>query len=157
VWTIRPRVARFSAAPGGQWSGDVTIRFPYSAAAGLHKVNVVLQVDAQQGHRIEAPAFFHLALPDVTFDPIAAIGDDGRLHVQVCIVNHGREPISFTCFAHPDGRARQSGVVQDLAGGAKAVKVFRFDDGAALVGTTLHTGLRQIDGPAVLNHADAVR
>jgi len=156
-WTIRPRVARFNAGPGGPWSGELTLRFPYSAAAGLHKVNVILEVDARQGHRIEVPAFFHLALPDVTFDPIWSIADDGRLHVQACIVNHGREPISFTCFAHPDGRARQSSVVEDLAGGAKAVKVFHFDDGAALVGTTLHTGLRQIDGPAVLNHTDVVR
>ncbi|MFW6153925.1 MAG: hypothetical protein ACOC95_01795 [Planctomycetota bacterium] len=156
-WTIRPRMARFSAAPGGPWSGELTIRFPYSATVGLHQVNVVLEVDAHRGRRIEAPAFFHLALPDVTFDPISAIADDGKLHVQVCIVNHGREPISVTCFAHPAGRARQSSVVQDLAGGATAVKVFRFDDGAALVGTTLHTGLRQIGGPAVLNHEELVR
>ncbi|NLF31336.1 MAG: hypothetical protein GX591_10695 [Planctomycetes bacterium] len=156
-WTIRPRVARFSAAAGGQWSGEVAIRFPYSAAAGLHTVNVTLRVEAREDHRIEAPAFLHLALPEVTFDPISAIADDGTLHVQVCVVNHSREPLSFNCFAHPDGRARQSSVVQDLPPGAKAVKLFRFDDGAALVGSTLHTGLHQIDGPAVLNHADVVR
>jgi len=156
-WTLRPRVLRFNAAAGGEWSAPLTVLFPYSATSGLKRIDVSLQVDAREGMEISLPAFLHLSLPTITLDPVYTVDEDGRLQVQVCVVNYGDRPISFRCFAHVGGRARQSSIVQDLAGGAKVVKVFRFFDGAALFGESLHTGLRQIDGKAVLNHAVEIR
>jgi len=156
-WSIQPRVKRFSVGPGDRWSQAVTIRFPYSATTGLKRINVALDIETAGGGQVEIPAFLHLSLPEITFDPIYALGEDGQLQVQMCVINNGDQPITFRCFAHVAGRARQSSIVQDLPAGAKTVKIFRFSDGAALLGQTLRSGLRQIDGNAVLNHTIEIR
>ena len=137
--------------------GNLTIRFPYSATGGLKRVGVTLDVEAQQGRRIEMPAFVYLSLEDITFDPIHTIGPDGDLIVQVVVINYGDRPLSFRCFAEVAGRARQSSIVEDLPPAAKAEKIFRFGNGTDLLGESLRSGLRQIDGNAVLNHAAEIR
>jgi len=156
-WTVRPVVRRFSLAPGRTWTGQITVAFPYRATAGLKKMDVAIEVEAKEGRRIEAPAFFYLTLKDITFDFIPVLTPNGDLEVTQTIINRGDKPVSYTCFAQIPQQPRQSSVLQDLAPGARAEKVFRFRHGVQLRGKTLRTGLRELQGPAILNRTAVIR
>ena len=156
-WTVRPQAIPFSLEPGQTWAGELTVDFPYNASAGLKKMDVTVEVAAREAQTVRAPAFFYLALSDVTFDFAHDVGPDGVLEVSQSIVNRSGRPVSYTCFAKVRGRAEQSAVVQDLAPGAEAAKVFRFPLAHQLRGETLRTGLRELSGPGVLNHTAVIR
>lgn len=157
-WEIRPRILSFSLPPGEEWRKDVLVRFPYSEPAGLKQLDVQVRLEAREGHYIQAPAFFFLTMRDVTLDTLHTITAEGFLEVRMIVINHGDRPVSFNCFAKAPDRALQRGIIQKLAPGAKAVKVFRFNNGWQLRGKELRTYIRETGGgKGILNNATTIR
>ena len=154
-WTISPRVARFSMGPYETWKGKLEIMFPYNEPAGLKRLNVGIVMDARRTWSVTAPAFFYLALEGVECDIVQATAAQDTLEVRQVITNDTDHTMNFDCFVQVPDQPRQNRVAQ-LRPGGSAVKLFRFPNASGLRGQTLHAGLREADGPAILNQTAVI-
>ncbi len=156
-WTVQPETATFALGPNQTWTGELTVRFPYNVSAGLKGLNVTIDIEAPEAKTVQGVALLALGLRAVSLQVTHELGPDGVLEVQQRVINRSNKPQSFHCFAQVPGRPRQSRVISNLASGASAVKLFRFNRAGVLRGKALRCGLREVDGPAVLNHSELIR
>jgi hypothetical protein len=83
---------------------------------------------------------------------------DGReVVVQVIIQNYGDKPIDYTAFALMPGQQRQERLIDGLEAGKSTVRKFRFEAADLAPGTKVRIGLKETDGPRILNDEVQVR
>ncbi len=156
-WRIEPAWQPFHLGAGQSWSGEMAVVFPYNEPAGLKRFEVAVEVDANDAWSVRCPAWLRLGLESLAMDLEQDLDADAILTVRQTVTNRSTQPLSAECYVHIPGRPRQRALIQDLAPGQSAIQSFRFPDALGLRGRPLHAGVRDLDSPAMLNHADRVR
>lgn len=156
-WTVRPRRHRFSIAPGGTLQLPIALKFPINEVAGPKRLTAAIEFTADRRYAIEIAAPMVLGLEGVRFEPSLSI-EPGKVPGTVdaavtCIVtNTGREELSLNVFANLPGQARKERLIPRLEPGQAVIRQFRFVDAAsALSENDIRLGVRETNGPAVLN------
>jgi hypothetical protein len=155
-WRINPSVINFSIPGGEEVRVPLEIVFPISELSGEKQVTAVMEFDADQNYRVELATPMRVGLRHILMQPTASVeeipGTDGDVLVTLMITNIGTEPQSLYAYAVAPDQPRQERVVSSLPGGQYTIKKFRFANcGKPLAGKQLRVGLREMDGPAMLN------
>ncbi|MEM6552542.1 MAG: hypothetical protein AAF750_10510 [Planctomycetota bacterium] len=157
-WTIAPQRKQFSLAAGATMAVPVSLRFPFSEVGGPHKLAADFEIQANQRYRITAAAPMEVGLVDVDFQPSITIepnrDNPGQIDavVSCLITNTGSEERALFVFASLPGYTRQERIVSRLEPGQSIVRRFRFPAaGDAATQKPTRAGLRELNGPAVLN------
>ncbi|MAE61183.1 MAG: hypothetical protein CMJ49_07485 [Planctomycetaceae bacterium] len=156
-WRITPRFVPFSIPAGQSVKVPVELTFPISEIAGRKLIHATIDVEADRNYQIQLAAPLHIGLKNVRVRAAASIeskqpGAVGDVVIRQTVTNTGDKPLAFTAFALAPGQPRAERIIAELLPGQSTVKTFRFAGAAhQLKGRTVRVGLREIDGPAVLN------
>lgn len=157
AWTIKPYRHRFSIGPGRTLQLPIALRFPVNEVAGGKSLSADVEFTAERHHEIELATPMHLGLEGVRFEASLALENGtapGTINAAVtCIItNTGDESVSLNAYANLPGHARKERLIPRLDPGQAVIRQFRFDDAAAsLARDDIRLGLRETNGPAVLN------
>lgn len=147
-WTLNPPTVNFTLNPGERLDREIAIEIPFNASAGDAVIAADVSLNAERAFRFTQPLAIRLGLSDVGLQTSAA-RDGADLVVQQVITNYGQAPLNYSAFAQYPGLARQERLVTDLAPGHSAVKRYRFSP--APPGARVRSGLKELDGPRLLN------
>jgi len=164
-WQIEPRRCFFSIAAGQESRIPLQLVFPVSEVAGEKRLVAKFDFLAQQRYQIRLGAPMELGLEKVEFDASLAIepGADGTANdvvVTGLVTNRGDETLALYAFANLPGFPRQERIISRLRPGQSIVRRFRFAGAADAPGADgsaqIRVGLREANGPAVLNKTLAI-
>lgn len=153
---LTPRVQRFSVDAGGEARIPIGYSVPRALAAGVRWVEVEVDGSAREPFRVRLSAPLEIGYRKAGVVPswrLARSIESGAVDLVLSleITNLTEEPIDVEAFAVADGYTQNRKPVQNLAPGAKAVRVFHFADGARrLSGRDIRAGVLDADGDARL-------
>ncbi|QNN22400.1 hypothetical protein HED60_08975 [Planctomycetales bacterium ZRK34] len=154
-WDFIPRSVDFSIPAGQTYKVPVDLTFPLYETAGEKLITARVDLDADQRHTLDLATPIKVGLPDIDLKSsitLKTAPDGTRLAmITLVITNLSDRDESFYAFALPPGMPRQQRIVSPLKSGQTLVKHFTFP-ADQLTGRSIRVGLRQTDGPAVLNH-----
>ncbi|MBB6431673.1 hypothetical protein [Algisphaera agarilytica] len=161
-WTIKPHHHRFSIGPGRSIELPVALRFPINEVAGGKSLTVDMEFTADRKYIVKFATPMELGLQGVRFEASLALEDGAApstvdASVTCIITNTGDEPISLSVFAKLKGHARKERLIPRLDPGQAVIRQLRFVDAApALSQSDIRLGVRETNGPAVLNQTVGV-
>lgn len=156
-WEMWPQRQMFSIAAGGSAEYDLDIAFPVSAVSGTRPLTARFEFTADQAYDVKLSTPLHLGLRRLWFKSnlVLVPGRPGqpRNVVVVCIVtNSGASDQSFNIFASLYGQRRQERPISRLEPGQTVIRRFTFPAAERqLREHAIWTGIRETNGPAVLN------
>ncbi|MFI4859299.1 MAG: hypothetical protein ACIAXF_01320 [Phycisphaerales bacterium JB063] len=156
-WTIDPRMHRFSIPPGGSIEVPLAIRFPIHESGGIKPLTARFSFDADRSYDIVMQTPIELGLRDVQFEASVAL-EPGQTPgttdavVTLSATNRGDEATALYLFASMRDRPRRELLIPGIDPGEFVTRRVRFTDVGGLLGDTpLRCGVREANGPAVLN------
>lgn len=156
-WQHQPTMHTFSIAAGDELQLPVRLRFPIAEVAGPKTLNARFEFTAEQQYDVEIAAPMSLGLPGIGFDATVALeagqspGTQDAL-IACVITNRGDEETALYVFANLVGHPRQERLISRLEPGQSVVRRFRFQNvGDEIRDNPIRTGVRETDGPAILN------
>ncbi len=162
-WTIRPHRHQFSLAAGKTMYVPVTLQFPVQEVAGGKMLTADVEVTADRRYGIQLATPLELGLEGVRLEASLALEPGtapGTTDAAVtCIItNTGGSELMLNAFATLPGHARTERLVPRLEPGQTVIRRFRFLDAApALARDDIRLGVRETNGPAVLNKSVGIR
>jgi hypothetical protein len=156
-WQITPRKHYFSIASGQSSEIPLTLMFPASEVAGIKHLRVRFDFLAHHRYEVDLTTPMELGLRDVSFSATLSQEYDPRTSTRDAVVtqvitNQGKKDLALYAFASMPGFPGQVRIVSQLKPGQSIVRRFRFTGGAdALMDAAVRVGLRETDGPAMLN------
>lgn len=159
-WIASPSRHTFSIGAGQRVELPVTLRFPVSEVAGQKELVARFNFTADRQYQVDIETPLELGLEDVSFQATLAVepsrdpeAPDALEAVVVALVtNTGTEPKSLFVFASLPQRPRQEVPVSQLEPGQTVLRTFRFPDAGRLIRDfAIRAGVRQTNGPAMLN------
>ncbi|MEO1236653.1 MAG: hypothetical protein AAFX76_07680 [Planctomycetota bacterium] len=162
-WTIKPRLHAFSIGPGRTLRLPIALRFPVNEVAGTKRLTADLDFTAERQVEVELATPLRLGLEDVRLEASLSVESgkerDGSPRPDTvdaavtCIVtNTGDREVSLNLFANLPGYSRKERLIPRLAPGEAVIRQFRFPDAAAaLAQNDIRLGVRETNGPAILN------
>ncbi|MEX1017988.1 MAG: hypothetical protein WDZ31_14705 [Phycisphaeraceae bacterium] len=157
-WQISPTRHHFSIAAGQTVRLPVALQFPIVEVAGPKRLAARFDFTVDQRYEVEMGAPMALGLSDVAFDATLTLepGDTAgtRDAVATCILtNTGEAVLALNVFGNLRDHPRQERIVSQLEPGESVVRRLRFRDVADAVtaGHPLRVGVRETNGPAILN------
>ncbi|MEX2673186.1 MAG: hypothetical protein WD294_13865 [Phycisphaeraceae bacterium] len=156
-WDIQPQMINFSIPAGQTLDIPITLTFPISEFAGPKRLTVDLQIEADRNYELELAAPMMVGLENVEFHATASTeaqpdGEPADAVVTIVVTNLGEREQTFYAFAMAPEHPRAERIISRLEPGQTIVRRFRFPAaGPALTGKSIRVGLRQADGPAMLN------
>lgn len=154
-WDFQPRLLDFVIPAGERVRLPVSFTFPLNQPAGRFRVTARVEVDSGEQRTLAVDAPIEVGLPDVSFQSALSVDRTGGARdviATVIVTNLGDADASYYVFATAPDRARRQRIISLLKPGQTVVKQFRFTAAASFSGQQIRVGLRQTDGPAVLNH-----
>jgi hypothetical protein len=150
-WQISPSRIDFKLAAGESIARPFEIALPFDASSGHAPIRADFVVEADRQYRFSV--FKQLTVGDdvVQLETTTRLEGDGSLIVEQRMTNHGDSLIDFKCLLYAPGRRRQRTQVFRL-GNSPDVKIYRYPDGAQLLGAELWLRAQEVDGSRVLNH-----
>jgi hypothetical protein len=149
-WRITPSVHNFSLNAGETFDHDIDIEFPFNSAAGPQTIEAQFKIQADRKQSFQIPLGVKLGLSELGMQSLA-IRDGADIVVQQIIQNYGDKPIDCTAFVLMPGQQRQERIIIGLAAGKSTIKRFRFANIKAGTNTKIRVGLKEMDGPRILN------
>jgi hypothetical protein len=150
-WKAQPEILDVSLAPGEQGHLPFEVVFPPSASCGTMHVQLEFDVATDVRHRFTMVRELELGLGDLEIELSSRLLDDGTLEVEQRFINRSPQPVSFRCYLLAPNRRRMRTHVLRLPPGDN-VQVYRFRQGAELVGRTLWLRAEELDGSRTLNY-----
>ncbi len=155
-WSSKPTRHFFSIPGGRSVTLPVALSFPVSEVAEPKHLKAHLEFTADEPMVIDLSLPIEVGLKDVTFNATVALvpGADGLEDATAAAVvtNTGTEVLSLYVFGNLPGQPIQERIISQLTPGQSAVRRFRFPDaGQALRNHAMRIGVREIDGPRMLN------
>ena len=150
-WQISPSRIDFKLAAGETIARPFEIALPFDASSGKAPIRADFIVEADRQYRFSA--FKQLAVGDgaLQLETTTRLESDGSLIIEQRMTNHGDSLVDFKCLLYAPGRRRQRTQVFRL-GASPDVKIYRYPDGAQLLGAELWLRAQELDGSRVLNH-----
>jgi hypothetical protein len=150
-WQIAPQRIDFKLAAGETVSKPFEIMLPPIAASGVAPIRIDFTVDADQTYQFSIDRELVVGDGQVDIETTTRLDEDGSLVIEQRMVNHSTKLVDFKCLLHVQGRRRQRMQVFRL-GSSPDTKVYRFPNGAELLGTTVWLRAEEVNGVRVLNH-----
>ncbi len=155
-WKLRPRLIRFSIPAGGTFEVPLEVAIPVSEVAGPKKLEAKVYIEADRNHDIVATVPLEVGLRDIELNAnlVLETQDDGTQTavITVLLTNRGNDTLNFYAFAQAPGRPAQQRIISSLKPDQTVMKRFRFTDATKdLSAKRIRIGLREMDGPAVMN------
>ncbi len=157
-WSITPSTHNFSLNPGESFDRDLAIEFPYNSPAGSRTMQAEFTLQSDRASTFHMPLTLKLGLSDVGMQTLA-VRDGADLIIQQIVQNYSDKPVDYSAFAIFPGKSRQERLVTNLLPGRSVIKKFRFENIPAELpaNTRARIGLKEIDGPRILNDEIEVR
>ena len=160
-WTITPRTAAFSAAPGESVTIPLSVAVRPTEEAGPVQFVLDFHLQATTDYRwVRVASTAELGVTGLELDVVArpAPGHDGpHLAVDAVITNSSDKPISLEVSATAPGYPKARTAVTELGPGEQAVRAFPFQDGLErLRGQRIVVSVSSVDGSARLNKGVSV-
>ncbi len=155
-WTVKPTTQPFTLAPGRTMRIPLEVSPPLAEVAGTKRLTARCEFTANRPYAVDLTTPVRVGLRGVEFDASVTLSggeaDDRDAIVVAIITNTGEASRSLYVFATLWGHPRQEQVVTRLEPGESVLRQFRFRGGAAsLRENPIRTGIRDTDGPTVLN------
>lgn len=156
-WTIQPQRKHISIAAGDTAEIPVAMRFPIHEDGGDKSLTASLIFNAGDDYRVTLHAPMRLGLKGVEFDA-SVIVEPGKepgttdAIVTLNVTNTSDQRQSLRLFAGIQGHTRREPIIPGIAPGEFVSRRLRFRDiGQALGKYPVRCGVRESNGPAVLN------
>jgi hypothetical protein len=149
-WSIEPPEGVFNLGMGEAKSFPFEIRLK-NAIFGEQAMRVDFVVDAEEQYRFSVYRTMWVGTGDVTIDIKTHLDKDGTLIVEQLMTNNSNRPVDFKCNLFAKGHRRKRAQVYRL-GPTIDRKVYRYPDGAELVGKELTLEAEEIGGERVLKY-----
>jgi hypothetical protein len=147
-WSIEPPDGTFNLGAGEAKSFPFEIRLK-NAIFGEQPMRVDFVVDAEEQYRFSVYRTMWVGTGDVTIDIKTHLDKEGVLIVEQLMTNNSDRPVDFKCNLFAKGHRRQRSQVYRL-GPTIDRKVYRYPNGAELVGKELTLEAEEIGGERVL-------
>jgi hypothetical protein len=155
LWSIDPPQGSFSLSPGEE------ARFPFevrlkNAIFGEQPVRVDFTVEADESYQFSVYRTMWVGTSDMTIDIKTHLDKEGTLVVQQIMTNKSDRLVDFKCSLRAKGHRPQKAQVYRL-GPTPDRKVYRFPNGAALIGQQLLLEAEEIGGQRVFKFLFVVK
>ena len=157
-WSIQPALHRFSIAPGRTIEVPLSMRFPIQEPGGIKALTAEVQFETDEKYALTLMAPMELGLRDVEFDATVVL-EPGQTPgttdavVTLNATNRGSQRIGLYLFTTLRDHPRRELLVPGIEPGAMVTRRIRYTDVGDQVGQfPLRCGVREMSGPAVLNH-----
>ncbi len=156
-WESKPTRQFFSIPAGRSITLPMALSYPVSEVAGRHKLTARFEFTANDTMVIDTALPVEVGLKDVRFNATVALNLNSQTGAEdvtaaAVVTNTGNQKLSLYVFANLRGHPIQERIVADLEPGQSAVRRFKFAGaGQALRDTPMRLGVREIDGPRMLN------
>ncbi len=157
-WEMQPRLTNFSIPAGQTLELPLDFTFPISESAGEKLITAHAEIEADRPYELDLAASLSIGLADVNFqcsltvEPGATPDAESDIVITAVVSNLGEKEQAFYGFALAPDQPRQERIITPLKSGETSVKRFRFPGVAKqLAGKQIRVGLRQSNGPAILN------
>jgi hypothetical protein len=151
-WSIEPPTGPFRLARDG------TIKFPFEiqlkggATYGSQPIRIDFQLEADENYTFSVYRTMEVGTGDVTLDVNTHLNADGVLIVEQLMTNLGPQPADFRCFLSATGRRRQKSQIYQLSGKTPDRKVYRFPNGAELLGQQMSLEIEELNGDRIFQY-----
>jgi hypothetical protein len=149
-WSIEPPEGAFNLGIGEAKSFPFEIRLK-NAIFGEQPMRVDFVVDAEEQYHFSVYRTMWVGTGDVTIDIKTYLDKDGMLIVEQMMTNNSKRLVDFKCNLFAKGHRRKRSQVYRL-GPTIDRKVYRYPDGAELVGRELTLEAEEIGGERVLKY-----
>jgi hypothetical protein len=150
-WQITPGRSDFKLAAGETFAKPIQVTLPFDATGGVAPVRLDFVVDGERQYRFSVYRELQVGDGQLELDTYTRLEEDGTLVVEQRMVNFNAAPADFKCQLYAPGRRRQRTQVTRL-GESPDVKIYRYPNGAELVGAEFWLRAQEVDGGRVLNH-----
>ena len=151
-WTILPTRHRFSIAAGRTTNIDVQMSFPIAELAGAKLLTAQMNLEAGRNLDIRLATPLQLGLPYIDLEAALSIVDGGDVVVICTVTNTSEAEQSVYLFGSLPGFPRNERALMRIKPGETIVQRFHFANALdTLKDTAVRVGIREIQGPAVLN------
>lgn len=156
-WSSRPTRHMFSIPAGRSITLPISLQFPVSEVAGPKQLTARFEFTADQTMVVDMALPIEVGLKDVTMDATVALvrdkaGATEDATAAAVVTNTGNERLSLYVFANLQGQPIQERIIANLGPGETAVRRFHFPGaGQSLRDNAMRLGIREIDGPRMLN------
>jgi hypothetical protein len=155
-WQISPTRIDFKLAANETISRPFEVSLPFDASSGRAPMRADFIVEADRQYRFSVYRELSVGDGEIQLETNTRVEDDGSLVVEQRMVNHGDKLVDFKCLLYAPGRRTQRTQVFRL-GANPDVKLYRFPDGAQLLGAEFWLRVQEVDGARVLNHRFVVQ
>jgi hypothetical protein len=154
-WTIEPPQSTF------QLAADAETKFPFdiklkNALYGTQPVRIDFTVEADERVEFSVYRKMEVGTADLTLDVRSHLDKDGVLIVEQRMTNRTSRLADFKCHLRSKGRQPQRMQVYRLGGDADR-KLYRFADGAELLGKEMLLEIEELNGPRIMNYRFVAR
>ena len=156
-WAFKPAQHSFSIGPGQTINLPIALQFPVHEVAGDKELTADFDFTADRRYQVTFSTPIRIGLEGVRFESSLSLkngSEPGKIDAAVtCIItNTGNEELSLNVFASLFGRSRKERLIPRLEPGQAVIRQFNFPDaGASLAEQDIRIGVRETNGPAVLN------
>ncbi|HYO23700.1 MAG TPA: hypothetical protein VEQ85_02005, partial [Lacipirellulaceae bacterium] len=150
-WQITPPRIDFKLAAGESVVKPFEISLPFDASSGVAPLRVNFSVDVDRTYAFGIDRELIVGDGQVHIETTTRLEEDGSLIIEQRMVNQSMSLVDFKCLLYAPGRRRQRMQVFRL-GGSPDTKIYRYTDGAELVGAELWLRAEEVNGSRVLNH-----
>jgi len=153
-WSINPRLMTFAIPAGERRRMPMTLSFPVSELAGRKNLAARVELEADRRFDLDTAIPLTIGLRDVDFNATLSVEEEtGDLLITSLVTNRGDEPRSLYAFVIAGDLARQQRIIATLEPNQTALKRFRLPGlRDQLAGRSVRVGLREMNGPAMINH-----
>jgi hypothetical protein len=150
-WQISPAKIDFKLAADEELSRPFEIALPFDASSGTAPIRADFVIEADRQYRFSVFRELRVGDGEVQLETATRLEEDGSLVVEQRMINNGGSLVDFKCLLYAPGRRRQRTQVFRLSNNPD-VKIYRYPDGAQLLGAELWLRAQEVDGSRVLNH-----
>lgn len=150
-WQLSPGRIDFKLAAGESAAKQFFVTLPLDATNGVAPVRIDFVVDGDREYRFGVYRDLNVGDGQIELETNTRLEEDGTLVVEQRMVNFNPSLTDFKCQLYAPGRRRQRVQVTQLGENAD-LKVYRYPNGADLIGAEFWLRAQEIDGARVLNH-----
>jgi hypothetical protein len=149
-WTIEPGNGTIALAAGEKCEFPFTIRLK-NALFGRQPIRAEFKVQADEPYQFSVYTELEVGTVDLTLDVNTHVDKAGTLIVEQLMTNSAKQLADFRCYLWAKGHRRQRVQVYRLGRNVDR-KVYRYPNGAGLVGSEMLLEIEEQNGPRVLKY-----
>jgi hypothetical protein len=152
-WQISPGKIEFKLAAGETAKLPFEITLPFNASSGATPVRAQFSVDVDRTYQFAADRELLIGDGQIQIETTTRIDEEGTLLVEQRMVNLSPQLVDFKCMLYaPESDRRRQRMQVFRLGSSPDVKIYRYPNGADLIGTEMWLRAEEVNGSRALNH-----